>query len=541
MLIGGYGVFGGHLSQMLLAKGHVVYVAGRSQQKADAFCAAHGGIALQIDRSDLVQIGALLDRDAIDILIDASGPFQAYEQGYALARVALASEVHYIDLCDDATFSNGINTLDALALQIGHVCLSGASTVPAISSAIVETLVDGLEEVTLIETAIVPGNRAPRGRSVMQAILAQVGQPVTVWRGGAWREVRGWSGSIEIDLPGGLRRCASYIGAPDLALFPTHFKARSVRFRAGLELGLMHRTLALLGWAVSRGLLPRLDHFAGAFLFVANIMRGFGTDRGGMRVCVAGRDADTRPITRHWLLSIAGGQGPKIPAVPAALLVDQIAAGEIAPGARAVIAQTPLATYEAALHDLGATIEREEVTSGPVFEQVLGASWAQMPASFRAAHDVWDLHVLEGEASVERGSGFLSDLICALFRFPPATKKTDIRVEMERMGPVEIWRRSFGARRFQSVLTPAGAGRITERFGPFSFELALPLSDGAMQMQVVKGWFLGIPMPARFLPISQTREFEKDTRFNFDVALSLPIAGDLVRYRGWLVPERAPD
>ena len=79
MILGGYGVFGGHVSRHLLAAGHSVFVCGRSEAGSSAFCAEFGGMAMVLDRDDLVQMGALLDRHEIDILIDAAGPFQDYD------------------------------------------------------------------------------------------------------------------------------------------------------------------------------------------------------------------------------------------------------------------------------------------------------------------------------------------------------------------------------------------------------------------------------------------------------------------------------
>ncbi len=538
-MLGGYGVFGGRLSQLLLRAGHDVLVAGRAAKSAHAFCREHGGHPLTVDRNDLIQLGALLDRHDVHVLIDATGPFQAYEDTYAIARVALAAEVHYLDLSDDPDFSAGITVLEEPASQIGLACLSGASTVPAISSAIVADVSKNFHEIAVIETALTPGNRAPRGRSVMAAILRQIGAPLAMWRGGAWRQVPGWSGARRIDLPGGLRRRASFIGAPDLALFPEHFKARSVMFRAGLELGVMHGALSMLGWLRQRGLVPRLDRLTGLFLPAARLLEGLGTDQGGMYLRVGGRDETGAALTHIWRLTIGEGNGPMIPALPAALLVDQIAARAAEPGARAVLGDIPLAALETALEGIGARIERQTHANPPLFEEALGADWTQMAQSFRDAHDLWDMHVLKGEASIERGAGFLSELIGAAFRFPPATthraKGTiDVTVEMERIGNTEIWRRRFGDHHFRSTLSPAGPGKLRERFGPFTFELALPVRDQRMQMQVTRGWCLGIPLPGWALPVSQTCEYDDGGRFHFDVSLSAPLAGFVIRYRGWL-------
>jgi len=45
---------------------------------------------------------------------------------------------------------------------------------------------------------------------------------------------------------------------------------------------------------------------------------------------------------------------------------------------------------------------------------------------------------------------------------------------------------------------------------------------------------LGLRLPAAWFEGVSARESEHDDRYHFDVGASLPLAGLLVRYRGWL-------
>ena len=162
VILGGYGVFGGRLARLLLRDGHEVWIAGRSRERAERFAAEHGGKPLEIDlRGDLAPILS----PAPDVVVDAAGPFQAYgDDPYRVARFCLRHRIGYLDLSDDATFTKGISELDGLAMGSGCFALSGASSVPAVSSSAVAALATDLDEIEIIETAILPGNRAPRGR-----------------------------------------------------------------------------------------------------------------------------------------------------------------------------------------------------------------------------------------------------------------------------------------------------------------------------------------------------------------------------------------
>ena len=85
VVIGGYGVFGGRLAQLLLRDGHEVWIAGRNLQKAEKWAARHGGRPLQLDLSQgLAPIKEVAPR----ALVDAAGPFQTLiSHLYRVARI----------------------------------------------------------------------------------------------------------------------------------------------------------------------------------------------------------------------------------------------------------------------------------------------------------------------------------------------------------------------------------------------------------------------------------------------------------------------
>ena len=199
VVLGGYGVFGAKVVDLLVRDGHVVKVAGRSRSKAEAFVAetAPSATAMELDRDgDL----APLWLSTSEILVDAAGPFHAYgDDPYRLARACIRNGVHYLDLADDPEFCLGIAALDAAAKAAGVFALSGASSVPAISSAAVASLAAQADEIDAISTAIMPGNRAPRGRAVVESILNQCGRPITVPIADDMVQRRSWSQPAWID------------------------------------------------------------------------------------------------------------------------------------------------------------------------------------------------------------------------------------------------------------------------------------------------------------------------------------------------------
>lgn len=353
LILGGTGVFGSRLARMLLEDGWGVTVAGRSLDKARAFTRAHGGTPLQLDR----HAPLTPHLEGYFAFVDAAGPFQDYASR-RLAEEAVAAGAHYLDLSDDAGFTAGISALDTSARAQRVAVLSGASSMPALSSAAVTELSRGMARITSIESAILPGNRAPRGPSVMRSILMQAGAPLRIWQNGAWAQQTGWSRQEAVELEPGLRRRSALIGAPDLELFPDAFKAETVTFRAGLELGVMQQGLALIAAARRLGLLRDPAKLTPLLHWIAEQLEGLGTDRGGMLVKVAGRDATGKDVSRKWALIAEGGDGPFIPAIPALILLKKLAAGEVPPGARPCLSAFTLAEAEAELSRLNTRFRR---------------------------------------------------------------------------------------------------------------------------------------------------------------------------------------
>ncbi|QQA43164.1 SDR family oxidoreductase [Pelagovum pacificum] len=535
LILGGYGAFGARLAIALANEPEFdVIVAGRTLSKAAAHTARHGGRPLQVDRDgDLLH--AAIAAAGADIVVDAAGPFQSYgTDPLRVARTALSAGAHYVDLSDDAAFTVSITELDRVALDAGRVAISGASSVPAVSSAAVEALSQGITDLHLISSVILPGNRAPRGLSVMQAILAQAGRPLRIYTGDQTRSVPGWSAPRR-ERVGPLRRWSCLIGAPDLALFPEHYAARSVEFRAGLELKIMHFGLWFMSLPIRAGL-GTLTPLARPLKRIADWMERFGTDTGAMRVTVSGLTRDGASVQREWWLIAGAGKGPEIPAIPAAILCRKLARGALDPGARPALGLFDLSEFEVTCAPHGITFERRETDVTPIFRQTLGPAFDRLPDQIRDLHTVLHHRTCQGLARVDRGPSLAARMICSVMGFPASGDRIPVTVTMERSGAVEHWTRNFAGRRFRSHLRSGadGTGEIIERFGPLRFTIALRPDEAGLTWPVTGGSLLGIPLPRRLLPESVTREEVQDARASFDVALSLPLVGPLIRYRGQL-------
>ncbi len=514
--------------------GHEVTIAGRNESKAQAAASRLNCMALLADiRSD----PSVLFENKPDIVIDAVGPFQTYgDDPYRLPRLCIENRADYMDLSDDAEFTHDLSRLDELARSANRRLLSGASSVPGISSSAVAKLCDGMDSVLLIDTAILPGNRAPRGMSVVESIVGQLGSRFRVFRGGVWRSLDCWSDAREINLGSGIRRTARLIEVPDIRLFPDYFGAKSVLFRAGMELRTLNNGMKVLALLRKRWPFGLTANLTRAFRRFSNLFLPFGTDRGGMRVSVVGL-VDELPVRREWRLIAQSGDGPYVPAITARAAIRNL--GRISAGARPCLAEVELSDIEKAMTDIDVATHTEETAAPTLFQSALEDRWDTLPEKVKALHGVQDIESFSGEAEVTRGTSLIARLAAWFFGFPPAAERVPLTITKARTELGEIWERNFGGRLFRSHCTPAPLKYCyRERFGIVSFELELAVDSSGMEFPVRRGWFLGIPLPRFLLPDSETREYVENDVFRFDVSLTAPLkAGLIVRYRGWVIPD----
>jgi hypothetical protein len=225
--------------------------------------------------------------------------------------------------------------------------VSGASTVPALSSAVVDRLAAGWSRIHSIESCIAPAQTAPRGTATLAAVLSYCGEPIRVWQAGQWQSPRGWAEPVPVTFARLRPRLGALCDIPDLELFVTHYAGvRDVMFRAALEVPLAQRAFAWLAAARQRGWIARPDRCAAALQRVSTLLDPFGSSLGGMVVHVRGQGADGRAAARAWHIAADHDHGPEIPCMAAILLARRLARGEAWPaGARPALSLLALEAF----------------------------------------------------------------------------------------------------------------------------------------------------------------------------------------------------
>ncbi|MGA3157081.1 MAG: NAD-dependent epimerase/dehydratase family protein [Steroidobacteraceae bacterium] len=326
VVIGGCGNFGARICRRLMPEAGLEIVATSRAE----YAVGPGGA--RTARLDLDSASFTADLAALhpDIVIHCAGPFQG--QDYRVALASLACGAHYLDLADAREFvARFAAALDAPARTAHRVALSGASTLPALSSAVVDHFSAHFEQLESIEMYIAPGQHAPRGAATMAAVLSYAGRPFRWMIGGGWQTVHGWQALVRVNFVFG-RRWAAACDVPDLELFPRAFPGvRTVTFRAALEVASQHWALWALAGLRRAGLPLPLSRWAAGFNRLGTWLNRFGSACGGMRVDLGGQVAGRGSGGISWQLIARGNHGPEIPCIAAILMALKLARGAAVP------------------------------------------------------------------------------------------------------------------------------------------------------------------------------------------------------------------
>jgi saccharopine dehydrogenase-like NADP-dependent oxidoreductase len=355
LVLGGYGFFGSRIARSLVGDDRIrLWLAGRDRRRLEDAVQTLGLPAARAVCVDAhgANLSAALRQRGIDVLIHTAGPFQG--QRYDVARSAIAAGCHYIDLADGRGFVNGIGALDADARARGVAVVSGASSVPCLSAAVVDRYAPRFRELTAISVGIGSGARAP-GLATVRGIFGYLGKPFTRLEGGRWVVTHGWMDLQRHRFPEPLgRRWMGSCDVPDLDLFPRRYpSAHTVTFHAGFASDLGHLAVWALAGAVRAGLFRSGESFATPFSGLSRVLEPIVSDRGGMFVTLRGLGNDGAPLELTWHLLAALNHGPQIPCAAATALVRKVAAGHVLPaGAMPCVGLLSVEEYLEPLRDL---------------------------------------------------------------------------------------------------------------------------------------------------------------------------------------------
>jgi hypothetical protein len=168
-----------------------------------------------------------------------------------------------------------------------------------------------------------------------------------------------------------------------------------------------------------------------------------------------------------------------------------------------------------------------------MYERAMGEQFHRLPVAVQRFHRLAGKHVLHGEVQTDAPSGALAHLMALCLGTPRQPTNGMIRFELDAAPDTEVWTRHFPSRSMTSRMRLVGH-EVVEQLGPARLAFELCEAEGKLQMRLQRLWFIGIPCPRWLLPRIVAEETADGDRFCFRVQASLPMAGVVASYRGYL-------
>ncbi|MCF6319027.1 MAG: saccharopine dehydrogenase NADP-binding domain-containing protein [Proteobacteria bacterium] len=328
MILGGYGTFGSRIAKQLAQYDCALIIVGRNLSKAQK-------LQIEIKKSQpqckielaIFDVHSQLEKNLKlfkpTILIHTCGPFQG--QQTTVAETCIRQGVHYIDLADGRDFVKSILQLDNSAKQNKVVVITAASTVPTLSSAVIQHYMDSenFVEFTAINYGVTPGQKTDRGLATTQAVLSYLGKPIRPWQQEKGTRF-GWQDIYKQNYPELGNRLMGNCEIPDLDLLAQYFPIKKIHFAAGMESKALHLCLWVLSGLVRIKLPVNLKKHAKILMKIGRLFDVFGTHDGGMHMHLQGYDKSHKIIKKSWYIIAKNADGPMIPAIPAVIMALKI-------------------------------------------------------------------------------------------------------------------------------------------------------------------------------------------------------------------------
>ncbi|MDP5208736.1 saccharopine dehydrogenase family protein [Microbulbifer sp. 2205BS26-8] len=329
LILGGYGRLGARIAQMLSVEPEIqLIISGRNKALADRCAKKLGGIAegLRLQR-DAINLAAQLKALHLDLLIHCAGPIQN-DSDNRVAKACIESRTPYIDISNARRSVCDFHRLSPAAEAAGIAMVSGAGTLPALSSAALAEIQRELPIIHSVEIAVAPAHYTNCELGTAGTGLKSLGQSFPQLQKGRWHE--SFSGKhlrpVTLAHPVG-KRWLSDSDAPDLELCPRHFpQLHSARFATGLEPRTVQVCLSACAHLIRQHLPLPTTQLAVLGCKLSAHWPG-GSPHSGMVVRAGGENRQGESTTKQWQILGLNGDGAWISAAPAVALSRQFLQG----------------------------------------------------------------------------------------------------------------------------------------------------------------------------------------------------------------------
>ena len=338
LVLGASGQFGSRLCRRLVQlDGLHLFLGGRNKQKLEATQgqlhaekpdAKIDILARKFSAAGLLDL--LYSRRA-DLVVHLAGPFQG--QDYAVAKACLQAGVPYIDMGDGREFVAKFTSLDGAAQAKGIPLITGASTVPGLSSAIIDGMIGNFSQLQAIDYGICAGVKSGLGLATLQAVLSYCGKPYRVLKDGRSITIFGLGRPRHHAFPRPVnRRYVVDCDIPDHDLFPARYTAlRQMDFGSCIDIPGLPLMLSLMSACVRKGWIEDWNFLSTIIQPCVKAVKFLGSPHSGFFMRLEGEDGQGNPKKLLFEILARDGSGLEIPVTAVILLVKKMLRAESLP------------------------------------------------------------------------------------------------------------------------------------------------------------------------------------------------------------------
>src|SRR5258708_2124205 len=369
LVLGASGQFGSRLCRRLVQLGGLhLFLSGRDKQRLETTQrqlhavkpdAKIDILAWKINGSGLLD---LLYSRRLNLVVHLAGPFQG--QDYAVAKACLHAGVPYIDMADGREFVTEFASLDAAAQVKEIPLITGASTVPGLSSAIIDGMIGNFSQLHEIDYGICAGAKSGLGLATLKAVLSYCGKPYRVLKDGRFVTKFGLGCPRHHDFPRPVgRRYVVDCDIPDHDLFPACYTAlRQMDFGSCIDVPGLPRMLSLMSDCVRKGWIEDWKFLSTIIQPCLKAVKFLGSSHSGFFMRLEGQDRHGNPKKMLFEIAAREGSGLDIPVTPVILLVKKMLRGESLPtGAYPCMGLFSLAEFQQELSSYPISWESKDV------------------------------------------------------------------------------------------------------------------------------------------------------------------------------------
>uniref|UniRef100_A0A061SB72 Saccharopine dehydrogenase-like protein n=1 Tax=Tetraselmis sp. GSL018 TaxID=582737 RepID=A0A061SB72_9CHLO len=286
LVLGGTGRVGSSTAAAIknLEGSFELLLAGRTKDKFEATVERRptlkGSKFAQCDINDVRELEKAME--GVDLVVHAAGPFQRKEDTKVLDK-CIELGVPYLDVCDDAAYSERVKAKHADALEAGVPAITTAGIYPGISNLMAAHMIstargeygeDGklLPKADAAGAAVSPSRvlysyftagSGGVGPTILETSFLLAGEEVTAYKDGKAVTVPPVSGWRSVDFGPGIGRRSVYLyNLPEVGSTHRCLGVPSVSARFGTDPEFWNWAMVLLARAVPRGVLNNREAVA---------------------------------------------------------------------------------------------------------------------------------------------------------------------------------------------------------------------------------------------------------------------------------------